>query len=157
MPVVVRDNKGHAVDDLGVGDFQLFDNGKLQMISKFAVEKLTADKSAKTSDSPAILPKENPAGGEAPAQTASDGIPDRFVAYLFDDVHMTFSDLVYTRDAAKRQIDSSLHALDRAAIYTTSGRTMQDFTADHDKLHAALAALATGQAEVQKQMPCSSG
>jgi len=151
VPVVVRDNKGHAVGDLAVGDFQLFDNGKLQMISKFTVEKLAADKPAKTLDSATARPQETPAVGGASAETASEGIPDRFVAYLFDDVHMTFSDLVYTRDAAKRQIDSSLHALDRAAIYTTSGRTMQDFTADRDKLHAALAALATGQAEVQKQ------
>ena len=35
---------------------------------------------------------------------------------------MSLSDLVYTRDAAKRQIDSSAHALERVAIYTTSGQ-----------------------------------
>ena len=46
------------------------------------------------------------------------------MAYLFDDLHMSLSDLVYTRDAAKRQIDTSLHDLDRAAIYTTSGSQM---------------------------------
>src|SRR6185437_15053403 len=43
VPVVVRDSGGHAVGNLGAGDFQLFDNGKPQMISKFSVEKLTND------------------------------------------------------------------------------------------------------------------
>src|SRR4051794_21580242 len=39
VPVVVRDGKGKTVSTLGIEDFQLFDNGKPQMISKFTVEK----------------------------------------------------------------------------------------------------------------------
>ncbi len=154
VTVVVRDGKGHIVDNLGIDDFQLYDNGKLQMISKFSVEKL-----AKVSPAtPVAHAAEKPAAnGEALADAQPDGIPDRFVAYLFDDVHMSPADLVYTRDATRRQIDSSAHALERAAIYTTSGKPMQDFTADREKLHAALAEMGTGRANASKaslQMGC---
>ncbi len=40
VPVVVRDRNGKAIGNLGIEDFELFDNGKPQMISKFSVEKL---------------------------------------------------------------------------------------------------------------------
>ena len=58
--------------------------------------------------------------------------------------------MVYTRNAAKHQIDSSLHALDRAAVYTTSGRQMQEFTGDRQKLHAALDGIGAGAAIADK-------
>ena len=138
VPVVVRDASGHAIGNLGIDDFLLFDNGKPQMISKFTVEKLveTPNVAAK-----APIPQAS-TGADKPAATTgtlteanTDGIPDRFVAYVFDDLHMSLSDLVYTRDAAKRQIDSAAHARERTAIYTTSGQRMQEFTSDVNKLH----------------------
>src|SRR5260370_26102496 len=39
VPVVVRDREGRALGNLRQQDFQLFDKGKLQIITKFAVEK----------------------------------------------------------------------------------------------------------------------
>ncbi len=151
VPVVVRDAKGHAVSNLGRDDFQLSDNGKLQVISKFTVETLV-----KPTDSTTAHTKDTkdtkPTTSESPAPLESDGIPDRFTAYLFDDLHMGASDLVYTRDAARRQIDASPHTSDRVAIYTTSGRQMQDFTNDSEKLHAILGALNVGQATASKTM-----
>jgi VWFA-related protein len=159
VPVVVRDGRGHATGNLSIDDFQLFDNGKSQMISKFSVETLAKNPQPETATPAAPRPASAsaPAGGDTLVGANTDGIPDRFVAYLFDDLHMSISDLHYTRDAAGRQIDSAVHALDRAAIYTTSGRPMQEFTGDKAKLHAALAAMGTSHAtstKSQQQLSC---
>jgi VWFA-related protein len=64
-------------------------------------------------------------------------VPERFIAYLFDDVHLEFGDLARVRQAAERQF-SKLRPTDRAAIFTTSGRTMLDYTDDRGKLHETL-------------------
>ncbi len=66
---------------------------------------------------------------------------DHFVAYLFDDIHVTFEDLVRARDAAVRVIGTSMRPSDRAAIYTTSGQLILEFTSDQAKLQATLARL----------------
>ena len=151
VPVVVRDSSGHAVGNLGIDDFQLFDNGKPQMISRFTVEKLVAQRQrADAARCRRRHPGRSSGWNEVLTEASAGGIPDRFVAYIFDDLHMSQADLVYTRDAAKRQIDSPKHALERAAIFTTSGQQMQEFTSDPDKLHIALTAIGTGHAAVGK-------
>ncbi len=147
VTVVVRDGKGHAIGNLGREDFQLFDNGKPQVISKFTVEKLSKDADAVRSR----RSSDKSAAGETLVNAGSDGIPDRFVAYLFDDLHLSYADLKYTREAARRQIDSSVHPLERFAIYTTSGQHMTDFTGDRDKLHNALDQLNAGQAAASNE------
>src|SRR5580704_19238337 len=83
--VVVRDSAGQAVGNLRKEDFELFDNGKPQVISDFDIEHAAARPPA--------------AATVSQTQTASDGphpavhppiFPARYVAYLFDDVHLKF-------------------------------------------------------------------
>jgi hypothetical protein len=38
VPVVIRDSKGRAIGNLRQEDFQVFDKGKLQVITKFSIE-----------------------------------------------------------------------------------------------------------------------
>lgn len=141
-PVVVRNARGHATGTLGRDDFQLFDNGKPQMISRFTIEKITGAGAI----GPSATHDSSTASADAPTPPVpgSGGIPDRFVAYLFDDTHLSPTELNSTREAAKRRIDSSPNPLERSAIYSNSGQTMQEFTGDADKLHTALAALGAG-------------
>jgi VWFA-related protein len=130
VPVVVRDPKGKAIGTLTKENFFVFDRGKPQEIVRFTIEKagdLTA-KAAKTSDAEPLE------GARMP------DIPERFLAYLFDDTHLQVGDLARARDAAGRQI-GKMAKTDRAAIYTTSGQTQQEFTDDVDKLQATLALL----------------
>ena len=121
--VVVRDAQGHAVGNLHKEDFELFDNRKPQVISHFSVEQpgSQAARDRTTSDQ----------------KTGTASIPEHYVAFVFDDIHLKFGDLVPARLAADKHLATMLPT-DRAAIFTTSGQTVLDFTDDRAKLHDTL-------------------
>ena len=125
--VVVRDAHGQAVGNLGKDDFQVFDQGKAQVITQFSVEAAAAG----TARGPA---QPGEMHGAAAAQA-------RFTAFLFDDLHLERNDLVQVRESADRELASLSPRTERAAIFTTSGRKGVDFTADRAKLHDILANL----------------
>ncbi len=133
VPVVVRGRDGKAVGGLKQEDFQLFDKGKPQIISKFSIETTPGARQNNVAGngSPAPAPA---ATGSAVAAT----LPSRFLLYLFDDVHLEFGDLAYARKAALKYFSGSLGAGDRVAIFTTSGQGILDFTDDRERIREAL-------------------
>lgn len=129
--VVVRDSKGKAIGNLRQDDFQVFDNRKLQVITQFSAEQPRTQVTV-------ARETHNENIGETSAENSQPpAVPSRYVAYVFDDIHLNFGDLAQVRMAADRHI-ASLQPTDRAAIFSTSGRTTQDFTDDRAQLHDAL-------------------
>jgi VWFA-related protein len=136
VPVVVRDKNSHAVGNLTKDDFQLFDDGKKQAITRFSVETsgVAVDREPGASHPGAAQPGANAARASGPPIV----IPDRFVAYVFDDLHFNIEDLMQARIAALKHFDAQTDAATRAAVFTTSGMKPEDFTADRAQLKAAL-------------------
>jgi VWFA-related protein len=133
---VVRDSQGRAIGNLRQEDFQVFDKGKPQVITQFEVEQPGA--LAAKAHGQSVENSGDTLAAENPPDTANaPPAPERFVAYLFDDVHLEFGDLARVRQAAERHF-ATLRPTDRAAIFTTSGQTTLDFTDDHAQLHATL-------------------
>ncbi len=130
--VVVRDPKGNAVGNLRKEDFQLFDNGKPQVISHFDVDHNAALRTA----APAVASTTDAASPSKPAESLPSP-PTRYVAYLFDDLHLTFENIGLVRTAAERRLEG-LAPTDRAAVFSTSGQTVLDFTDDRAKLRETL-------------------
>jgi VWFA-related protein len=129
--VVVRDQKGKAIDNLKKEDFQLFDNRKPQTISTFSLETPASH------TIPVVTVSDHSEADVEKVQPAVPALPQRFVSLLFDDLHLSLEDAVYDRSAATKIFDSMAPS-DRVGIYTTSGQFAQEFTSDHEVLKKAL-------------------
>jgi len=129
VPVVVRDKQGRAVGDLKKEDFQVFDNDKPRPVSQFTIEKRGKTESgATTGMQPPV------SGNGAPQPT----IPQRFVVFLFDDMHLSPEDLVHAQKAGLKAVDESLTDTDLADVVSISGRTNSGVTNDRAKLKDAI-------------------
>lgn len=133
--VVVRDSSGKPVANLHREDFQVYDQGKLQVITSFDVDtpesrRERAAAALKTQASAATSP-----------DTTKVSIPERFVALTFDDVHLAGDDAARVRVAASKFLQGLLPS-DRVAVHCTSGQcTPQEFTSDTNLLNKAIAAI----------------
>jgi VWFA-related protein len=131
--VVVRDSRSHFVTNLKQDDFRIFDDGKPQVITHFAVEGAEAAPAAASA-----IPGSEAAKGAAAPPAPEIVLPRRFLALYFDDVHLDLGDLMVARNAAASYLASTLKPGDRAAIYTASGQNQVDFTDDRQQLHEDL-------------------
>ncbi|MGB7761763.1 MAG: VWA domain-containing protein [Bryobacteraceae bacterium] len=128
VPVVVRDKQGNALGGFHKEDFQLTDRGKPQEIAQFAIEGSAVPKPAQ------------PATAEMPGEPAASKllVPSRFVAFVFDDVHLKLEDLMNARAAALKHIERGIPPQERVALLTLSGDVALEFTNDLAKFRETL-------------------
>src|ERR1022692_2643261 len=134
VPVVVRDKAGHTVGGLQKSDFHLTDIGKPQEIAQFAVEGSAVAKPTER-QTKAEIPDE-------PAAAAKPVAPTRFVAFVFDDVHLTTDELANVRVAALKHVAQGLPPEERVGILTLSGTVSLELTNDLAKFRETLAKIA---------------
>ena len=133
VKVVVRDNKGELVRDLKREDFQIYDQGKLQAITTFGVE--TPETRRQRIEAAAKTQKGTTEESTGGAVTAT--LPQRFVALVFDDIHLHMEDAIFVRVSAKKLVDSMTPA-DRIGIFGTSEQLKVEYTNDKEALERAL-------------------
>jgi VWFA-related protein len=129
-PVVVRDAQNREVGTLKREDFRVLDNGKPQVISGFSIQKHEKIETANKVPDPQ---PNNPGIAIHPATT-----PERFLVFMFDDMHLSFSDLAQARKTMINVLAENLTASDMAAVLSTSGRTNSGLTYDHAKLQETI-------------------
>jgi len=155
--VVVRDAGGKLVAELKQEDFQILDNGKKQRISTFNVETAETAEKGGTATAPGKVAQADAAPGAEGQAGAGVGnapaMPKRFVALVFDDLHMKAADAMAVR-AATKKLFAGLTPTDRVAIYSTHGDVHQDFTADAETLRKTLAAIVPHPAKGEEQYQC---
>jgi VWFA-related protein len=150
IPVVVRDAQGLAVGRLTREDFQIFDKDKPQTISGFTIVKRAARKSepAASEPSPAV-----PGASNSPVSPQSAVSPQRFVVFLFDDLHLAPGNLAQVQKAASLILPASLSESDVAAVVSFAG-TNSGLTRDHAKLLEAIIKIQSRNLNQHTQRDC---
>ncbi len=139
--VVVFDKQGRFVDNLRAEDFDLRVDGRAQTISFF--ERVRAGSVNEEAQLAAAR------GGQGRASTDAPGLVrpldrGRQIFFFIDDLHLSPSSLVRTRELLLRFIDAQLGENDQVAIVTASGQVgfLQQLTDEKEVLRAAVERLA---------------
>ncbi|HKQ73461.1 MAG TPA: VWA domain-containing protein [Blastocatellia bacterium] len=134
IDVVVTDKQGKLVRDLKRLDFELFEDGKKQEITHFAVG--TAAQPAKW----LAVDKKKPAEKSAADSTPVEIQAGRYIVIAVDDFHIAPENLLNAKRTLHRFISNQMVAGDQVAIATTSGNIgmFQQFTNERDVLERAV-------------------
>ncbi|MBN2318412.1 MAG: tetratricopeptide repeat protein [Acidobacteria bacterium] len=141
VDAVVTDKEGRPVIDLTAEDFIVLQDGKPQEITNFSLvrlQPLVIPRSAMQKS-----PQESRGALLPPPQTPVPLTPEevrRVVALVVDDLGLSFSNMVRSREAIRKWIDEEMQPGDLVAVITTGLGMggLQQFTGDRRILHEAI-------------------
>lgn len=124
VDALVTDQQGAFVPNLTIDDFQVFEDGKRQKISSFALINIPVERDA--------APRVGASPIEPDVQSNERPFDGRVYVMLLDDLHVASLRSQPVKDAARRFITQSLGANDLMAIVFTGGRSQdaQEFTSN---------------------------
>jgi VWFA-related protein len=138
IDATVTDKKGEHVEDLTDSDFELTVDGKKENITYFGLIKLPEPK--RPAANAANAPKPIAPPPSAPMKTIAPERVARTIAFVVDDLGLSFESTYYARRAIKKFLDEQMQEGDLVAIIRT-GRglgALQQFTSDKRVLYAAV-------------------
>jgi VWFA-related protein len=127
---VVTDAQGRFVSTLGKDDFQIFEDGRPQMVAGFSLVDIPVRRA-----SPSIAGLIEP-----DVSSNAGGLQGRLYVLVLDDLHTDLSRTPLVKAAVRRFIERNVADDDLVAVVTTSGRFEggQDFTSNRRLLVAAV-------------------
>ncbi len=133
IDVTVTDSKGRAVSDLGLNEIEIYENGEKQKIT--GLSYISSPRS--------VDYKPKPADPTLPVPPVSLLRPEqirRSVAFVVDDLSLSFQSAYQTRRALKKFVDEQMQDGEIIAIIRTGAGigALQQFTADKRILYAAI-------------------
>jgi VWFA-related protein len=136
IDAVVTDKKGRQVTDLKAEEFEILADGKPQKISNFSYVRNVAEPEA----TPAPLAEDKSGVTAPPPARLRPEQVRRTVAFVFNDLEMSWESVYYARRAIKKFVDEQMQPGDFVAILPASGGSgaLQQFTNDKRLLGAAI-------------------
>jgi VWFA-related protein len=133
----VTDKKGRQVTDLKPEEFEVLADGKPQKITNFSyVQNVAAPEAA---PAPRAAGDKSGVTAPPPARLRPEQVR-RTVAFVFNDLEMSWESVHHARGAIKKFVDEQMEPGDFVAILPASGGSgaLQQFTNDRRLLNAAI-------------------
>jgi len=144
VTVVAFDKKGHPVTDLRTTDFEIYDNGRKQMVSSLAQAVAEAASQPASSGSKPESGEQSFSNRPVEPSSTSTTSPQRLstntTVFLIDSSHVVFSDLSHARNEMLRFL-KTVPADEPVALYVLRKygfEVLREPTTDHEQLAVSL-------------------
>lgn len=126
VSVKATDVEGNPIRDLTIGDFRLYEDGKIQSIQTFAIESYQKANSKMEATRSSLNPL------EPRSKDASNVLSNRFMKFVIDDLtEPSPEDILRAIKAIEQFVKTSAEPSDQLSFVVTSGRYELPLTNDH--------------------------